>query len=335
MTVPTIGSRRPESAEAPDRSGAARGPRGLLWLTLRTHRAALWCWTILVAALVGWLMWLYGQGAEADRFAGYESCGTGPGVPECPSFDYMGAFDIGAAVIAWTPFAVAAYAGGVLVARDLENGTAALSWTQSVSPARWLTVRLAAASAVVLAGTLLLTTAIRWVWTSYDKSLVNPWYMSDVFHATGVVSLAYTVLAVAVGALAGLLAKRTLPAMGLAFGAFLPVYVAADMYRARLWPTTHLSGLKASQVPDDADQISLGLITDDGRRINELDCFDSETSARLERCLDHEGGRDVFAQIHPASHYWPIQFVETGIVLALAAVVIWAAFRLLRQRTAS
>lgn len=224
-------------------------------------------------------MWLYGHGAEADRLAGYESCGTGPGVPECPSFDYMGAFDIGAAVIAWTPFAVAAYAGGVLVARDLENGTAALSWTQSVSPARWLTVRLAAASAVVLAGTLLLTTAIRWVWTSYDKSLVNPWYMSDVFHATGVVSLAYTVLAVAVGALAGLLAKRTLPAMGLAFGGFLPVYVAADMCRTHLRPTTHLSGLKASQVPEDADQISLGLITDDGRRINNLDCFDSETSA--------------------------------------------------------
>ncbi|MEU0393296.1 hypothetical protein ABZ208_11045 [Streptomyces sp. NPDC006208] len=41
-------------------------------------------------------------------------------------------------LIAWLPFAVAVYAGGVLIVRELERGTAALAWTQSVTPARWL-----------------------------------------------------------------------------------------------------------------------------------------------------------------------------------------------------
>lgn len=37
---------------------------------------------------------------------------------------------------------------------------------------------------------------------------------------------------------------------------------------------------------------------------------------------------------HPASHYWPLQLVETGIVLALTALACWACFALLRRRTA-
>ncbi|MCZ7459444.1 hypothetical protein [Streptomyces sp. WMMC940] len=46
------------------------------------------------------------------------------------------------------------------------------------------------------------------------------------------------------------------------------------------------------------------------------------------------GGTGVtdFARTHPPSHFWPIQLVETGIVLALAAVATYAAFRVLRRR---
>jgi hypothetical protein len=36
---------------------------------------------------------------------------------------------------------------------------------------------------------------------------------------------------------------------------------------------------------------------------------------------------------HPASHFWPLQLVETGIVLAVAALATAAAFALLRRRT--
>ncbi|MEU9015497.1 hypothetical protein AB0D12_38535 [Streptomyces sp. NPDC048479] len=48
---------------------------------------------------------------------------------------------LAATVIAWLPLAVAVYAGGVLTGRELEPGTAALSWTQSVTPVRGLAAK--------------------------------------------------------------------------------------------------------------------------------------------------------------------------------------------------
>lgn len=46
--------------------------------------------------------------------------------------------------------------------------------------------------------------------------------------------------------------------------------------------------------------------------------------------------RDItgwFVDNHPPSHLWPLQLVETGIVLALTALAVTAAFRVLRRRT--
>jgi hypothetical protein len=36
---------------------------------------------------------------------------------------------------------------------------------------------------------------------------------------------------------------------------------------------------------------------------------------------------------HPSAHFWPLQLVETGIVLAVAALATTAAFLVLRRRT--
>ncbi|MET9968858.1 hypothetical protein ABZZ80_23740, partial [Streptomyces sp. NPDC006356] len=39
------------------------------------------------------------------------------------------------------------------------------------------------------------------------------------------------------------------------------------------------------------------------------------------------------ATYHPRSHFWPLQYVETGIVLAVAAAATLTAFAVLRRRT--
>lgn len=41
-----------------------------------------------------------------------------------------------------------------------------------------------------------------------------------------------------------------------------------------------------------------------------------------------------FSTYHPASHFWPLQLMETGIVLAITATATTTAFVLLRRRTA-
>ncbi|MEF2529962.1 MULTISPECIES: hypothetical protein [Streptomyces] len=37
-----------------------------------------------------------------------------------------------------------------------------------------------------------------------------------------------------------------------------------------------------------------------------------------------------YTEFHPASHYWPTQLIETSLALALAALALCAAFRLVR-----
>lgn len=56
----------------------------------------------------------------------------------------------------------------------------------------------------------------------------------------------------------------------------------------------------------------------------------STSSLNFRECL---AGHDVqnYVHYHPASHYWPLQLVETGILLALAALALFAAFRVLRR----
>ncbi|POX52751.1 hypothetical protein C3489_17425 [Streptomyces sp. Ru71] len=56
-----------------------------------------------------------------------------------------------------------------------------------------------------------------------------------------------------------------------------------------------------------------------------------------EHAWELSGGRNAdgyYVVFHPESHYWPLQLVECGIVLALAATATATAFTLLRRRTA-
>ncbi|MGP3981408.1 hypothetical protein [Streptomyces sp. KR80] len=324
MTAPTLVSRGP------------RGPRGLTWSVLRVHRAPLWIWTAFVAAGIGGLLWLYRMGEEAELANG--PCGTGGGLPPCGSIhdvvsDYTPLLGLAAAVIAYLPFAVAAYAGGALIGRELESGTAALAWTQSVTPARWLAAKLAVPALLFTTGTALLSLLLRWVWSSGDKALVNQWYENDFFHATGTAGVAYVLLGLAIGALAGLLMRRALPALGLAFFVTLLVYFLGDRYRSELWPKAIWTGEKAVSVPNSAQQFDLAMVTASGKRVNDLACFGTEHPSDLKKCMAQNGVTDFYAEVHPAAHYWPIQLVETGIVLALAALATAAAFWLLRRRT--
>ncbi|MFF7215318.1 hypothetical protein ACFZAU_33075 [Streptomyces sp. NPDC008238] len=294
--------------------------RGVPWSVLRLHRTALWLWIAFVAAGSGWLLWSYEPG------------GTSP-VPGSPPFDDFAALHLTARAILLLPFVVAVYAGGALIGREVENGTAAFAWTQSVSPARWLAAKLALPALLLTAGTAALSLLFRWVWTSGDAARAPGWYETDIFFAGGPVGLAHVLLGLALGALGGLLMRRALSGLGLAFFATLLIHVVLSTVRSHLWPTTRWTGLQAAHLPGSADRIEVGVVTPDGRSLAGPQC-NLDLPTDLHRCLADFGAADAYAVVHPASHFWPLQLVETGIVLALAVLVSWAAFALLRRRTA-
>ncbi|MEV0937950.1 ABC transporter permease [Streptomyces phaeochromogenes] len=314
--------------------------RGLALSVLRLHRSALWLWLLLVVVLSATMLWAYGPGFEAADTDLRERCRKSVEAchfPDGPAFiRYDRAVSYSTLAVTCFPFLVAVWAGAALIARELETGTAHLAWTQSVSPTRWLAAKLAVPALLITAGTAVLVPLHRLVWNQDAWLRSMDWYDRSIYPSSGTLPLAYALCGLALGALAGLVVGRALPALGVAFAAMLAVYYLGNEYRLSLWPTVTVTGAKALNLPDDALQLDRGVITDEGTRIaNNLACADADGAAGLRRCLADSDLDEIWATYHPRYHYWPLQLAETGVVLAVAALVVTAAFVLLRRRTAT
>ncbi|MFF3347220.1 hypothetical protein [Streptomyces sp. NPDC002779] len=281
-------------------------PGGLLWAVLRLHRTALVLWGLALFAAAAFLVRLAALADEAERGSGACAIPAHDGLPSCAAVDAITAdeaYSTGIALVtgalAFLIFPVAAWAGGVLIGRELENGTAQWAWAQSVSPTRWLAAKLAVPAALLAAGTSAVVLLGAWARGEDNPNLVGDWYHPDVFVGTGPTAVAHALAGLALGALAGMLFARALPAAGAALTASLVLFNLLERHREDLWPTVTRD--KAGwEVPRSAMQVS-------------------STQTQV--------------SVHPRSHFWPLQYVESGILLALAAVAVLTAFRLLRRRT--
>ena len=136
---------------------------------------------------------------------------------------------------------MAAWAGGALIGRELENGTAQLAWTQSVSPTRWLAAKLAVPALLLVAGGTVFVLVFRWAWAANRDLMGDDWTFNDVFAARGPALVAYGLCALAVGALAGVVLRRSLPALGVSCGVMYLINHSLEKHREDLWPTVRLA----------------------------------------------------------------------------------------------
>ncbi|MEU1533167.1 hypothetical protein [Streptomyces fagopyri] len=306
---------------------------GLPWTVLRVHRPALALWSGFVAAFAGLLAWAVTVKAGKARSelaycAHHETCST------LATADYGDVLRWGAVVVCYSFYAVAAWAGACLVARELESGTARLAWTQSVSPVRWLTAQLAVPALVVTLGGCVLVAMFRWGWSNNPDRLDDGWSGLTTFVALGPATVAYALCALAVGALAGLLLRRALPALGVTLAVMLLLNQTLGTLRAGLWPAVTRTSATEAALPHRAWQLEGGVLVH-GRRVADPDyghCVG--TAARFSRCAAEHGITGHYTVYQPLSHFWPLHLVESGIVLAVAGAATATAFRLLRRRTA-
>ncbi|MEU5888231.1 hypothetical protein ABZ835_15545 [Streptomyces sp. NPDC047461] len=262
---------------------------------LRLHRAALIVWTVFVLGSVAWLVWLTEITAD-DVHATLAACprndpGSGCGIGAWR--DYSEPMGWISTFMYYGFWAVAAWAAGALIGRELESGTARLAWTQDVSPMRWLAAKLTMPALVLIAGGALLVPVFRWAWSAHRDLMGDDWGFADVFAARGPLVVAYGLCALAVGALTALVVRRSLPALGIAVAVMIVLNRYVEQYRDTYWPSADSDG---RELPATVWQLGDGAY-------------------------------------HPQSHFWPLHLVETGIVLAVAALATLAAFLLLRHRT--
>ena len=125
-------------------------------------------------------------------------------------------------VLVVVPAIIGVFWGAPLVARELETGSYKLAWTQGVSRRRWLAVKLGLVgmSSIAVAG--LLSLMVTWWFSPIDRVNADPF---TVFDQRDVVPFGYAVFAFALGVTAGLLLRRTLPAMAVALAGFAAVRV--------------------------------------------------------------------------------------------------------------
>jgi hypothetical protein len=296
---------------------------------LRLHRAALIVWGLVAVAAALALLWAYGPGAESAETAWRRNCPVGD---DCMWDTTLNGYYRTVMLARWTivylPCAVAVWAGAV-VGRELESGTARLAWTQGVTPARWLAAKLTVPAALLTVGTTVLVLLHRMVYGANEFPLDWAWYDDNTFTANGTLALALPLLALAVGTLAGLLLRRALPALAVGLAVTVLVEYAADTVTPHLWPwQTALNGLRSGPgTPQNVLWGDQGALTTTGERIPIPDCGDSM------KCFTDHGVTGYYLDYHPAADFWPLQLIETGIVLTVAAVAVCAAFWLLRRGT--
>jgi hypothetical protein len=100
--------------------------------------------------------------------------------------------------------------GAPLVAREVETGTYRLAWAQSVSRTRWLAIKLGLVIVTSMAIAGVLSWMVTWWASPLDRVGENAF---STFDQRDIVPIGYAAFAAALGVTAGVLIRRTLPAM--------------------------------------------------------------------------------------------------------------------------
>lgn len=142
------------------------------------------------------------------------------------------------------PAVIGAFWGAPMIARELETGTHRLVWGQSITRRRWLAFKLGLTALAAAAASGVISLAVSW-WASPIDKAVGAGYGTGLFNASrldpvvfgarGVVPIAYTVFALALGIVVGLVVRRTVPAMAITLvGVVLLQVLAPSLLREHL-----------------------------------------------------------------------------------------------------
>ena len=367
----------------------------MIWLTWRQFRAqaitaaaALAVFAIVLAATASDLSGMYNSSGlltcHGDACSGLASTflnnlASGGGDFLVPGSPYAILYFLSVLVILIAPAITGIFWGAPLIARELETGTFRLTWNQSITRTRWLTVKLVLIGAAAMAVTEAFSLLQAW-WAAPIGKAVGlgggssifsegrfGWF---VFPTHGITPLGYAAFGFALGVTAGLVIRRAIPAMAVTLAIFAAVQFITPLWiRPHLFPTSHtvttIAGaganvslranprlaLTASVVPGQPGAwiMSSQGVNAVGQAVSAIpaacepavsDALGSHRgfptgpgSAALNNCVASHGIR-VAESYQPASHYWPLQWSETGMFLALAlGLAAYCFWRLNRRRT--
>jgi hypothetical protein len=240
------------------------------------------------------------------------------------------------------PGLLAMFWGVPLVAKELEEGTHVLAWTQSITRRRWIATNLGwalLASAILGAGMSVLLT---W-WRGPANALYGR--LGTAFDIQGFVPVAYCVFGVTLGIAAGVLLKRVLPALAVTLGLLVAVRaaVAISLRSHFLTPISltfrgnpdvlRFGALSKVWLLSERTVDAAGHIVDPESAWQAVCQTGASTNQSISNCLAAHGYRTIFV-FQPESRFWAFQAVESAIFLALSILLVTFTYRRLSRRDA-
>ncbi|MGP0022046.1 MAG: ABC transporter permease subunit [Streptosporangiaceae bacterium] len=310
--------------------------RRMAWVTWRQHRAALAGVAALLGALAAYL-WLTGLQIHHSYAAACH-----PASSLACNIDFAGRYAISVNILRVllqaVPALIGAFAGAPLLARELETGTFRFAWTQGFGRWRWTLAKLVLLSVVVAAAAGAFSVLFSWYLQPFSAAGYSIPFATDVFDLREVAFTGWTLAAFAIGALAGMLIRRTVPAIG----ATLAVYAGLALATA-LWLRQHyMTPLLTTKLNLPASAWIINQwYTQDGKfafpargsqivsALQQYSCNSSQLSPP--QCLTQHG-YTWWASYQPGSRFWPFQWIEGGWLLALSVLLIAATLWLVRRR---
>lgn len=321
----------------------------MTWLIWRQHRTEV-CILGLLVGMFGIALLVLGTQAH-ELFPGDPArCAGQAGINEACTASFRqldegyGNVENLLAAFYLVPLVIGAFLGAPLLARELEDGTWQLAWTQSVPRMRWLAAKLAALAGVTVMLTGMFTAVLTWFRQPFDA-----WegrFQYDAFDLQGFVPVAYALFAFGVATAAGAILRRSLPAFGVAFGAFLAARMSVALLARPAYATplttmepVPVGGSKAGHRPVSsfADWvIEQGYADATARRLSRTEYFELEDAANLAGTnlnqFLHAQGIEQFVVYHPADRFWTFQLIEASLFIAVAAILIGVVVWRVRRR---
>jgi hypothetical protein len=354
----------------------------MIWMTWRQFRpaaiaagAALAVVAAIVAATRPALMSLY----------------TSAGMPTCHAAcardatnfislaqqSYTGKiFWLGLGIMYLVPAVTGLFWGAPLIARELDSGTFRLAWTQSVTRARWAAIKLVLVGGASMLTAGLMSLLIGW-WSSPLYQAANQAgpnilsisrFSAKLFGTTGIVPVGYAAFAFALGTTAGLLLRRTIPAMAVTLVVFAAIQVLVPiLVRPHLIPPAQTTyAVSAVSLGNNTTGPNNDLMTGPGGSFSPLvtginsqpgawivgsrladaagqtlttlpsTCIQNSTdtdngASANPSCLARHGIK-IVVSYQPTSRYWQLQSAETGLYLVLAAGLAGLCYSAVRRR---
>lgn len=322
--------------------------RRMAWVTWRQHRLAFFGIAVLLGALAVYL-WLEGrQVHHAYAVAvGCHPAGSVACVNAITDFTstYHHTATIVPALLQTVPALIGAFLGAPVLARELETGTFRYAWTQGFGRWRWTLAKLVSLAVVAAATTGAFSLLFSWYYQPFfADGQTNP-LAAIVFDLQGFGFASWTLVAFAMGSVAGMLTRRVVPAIIATLAAYTGLaFVVATFLRLR-----YLTPLVTSQLNVPASALVTrtwgtrdGQVAFTGRPpidlLQQL-CAPSAvgpgkpSSGTIAECLGRHG-YSLWTSYLPASRFWPFQWIEGSWLLALSLLLITATAWLVRRRAA-